>query len=160
MGVRGFAPRDPSELVRPPKASPVTVLSSEGVMYGPDLPESFVHEVNIPGGSVETVVRDWPVQTRVWWDTWRVSAQASLMGEVDWCFMLETAVLHALFWGGDHRISLTAELRARVGKFGATPDDRQRLRVAVAAAPSSRGVVVGDGGRDSQRARLLKSSGS
>jgi hypothetical protein len=158
MGVRGPVPGDVSELSRPPNRTNVTVLSTDGTIYGPELPEKFVHKEWHPQSGSSTVEYEWPEQTRVWWDVWRMSAQASLMGEVDWCFMLDTAVLHALFWLGDHSSQLAAELRSRVAKFGATPDDRQRLRVAV-SAPQSRAVVVRDGGRDSQRARLLQSAG-
>jgi hypothetical protein len=160
MGIRGSAPKDPSEVIRRNKPQQITVLQADGFVYGPDLPEKFVHTEWHPKEGPETSVHDWPEQTRIWWDVWRRSAQAAVMGETDWCFMLETAVLHAMYWMGDHRTSLAAEIRARVAKFGATPDDRQRLRVAV-SAPQSRAVaVVRDDGRESQRARLLKSAGS
>lgn len=49
--------------------------------------------------------------------------------ETDWCFLLDTAVLHAEFWLGDR--SVAGELRLRAAKFGATPEDRARLRIAV-----------------------------
>jgi hypothetical protein len=47
----------------------------------------------------------------------------------DWDFLLETAVLHALFWDGDR--SVASELRLRVAKFGATPEDRLRLKLEI-----------------------------
>lgn len=45
--------------------------------------------------------------------------------ETDWSFLLDTAYLHALYWKGDFRVA--GELRLRVAKFGATPEDRARL---------------------------------
>jgi len=68
----------------------------------------------------------WPKRTREWWKMWGESAQAAHFTATDWEFLLETALLHARFWGGES--SLAGELRLRVAKFGATPEDRQRLR--------------------------------
>jgi hypothetical protein len=44
-------------------------------------------------------------------------------------YLLDTAVLHAEFWLGDR--SVEASPRLWVAKFGATPEDRQRLRLVV-----------------------------
>jgi hypothetical protein len=44
----------------------------------------------------------------------------------DWSFLLDAAVLHGLFWRGFS--SASSEFRLRVAKFGATPQDRARLR--------------------------------
>ncbi|MEU7096065.1 hypothetical protein [Kitasatospora aureofaciens] len=49
----------------------------------------------------------------------------------DWDFLLETAVLHAAFWDGDRTVA--SELRLRVAKFGATPEDRLRLKLEIEA---------------------------
>lgn len=76
--------------------------------------------------------RRWPVRTREWWSTWGESAQAELFSATDWDFLLDTAVLHARFWRGD--VSVAAELRLRVAKFGATMEDRARLRMQFAQA--------------------------
>lgn len=67
-----------------------------------------------------------------WWTTWGESAQADLMTATDWSFLLDTAVLHALLWFGDKTV--TPELRIRVAKFGATLEDRARLRIVFATA--------------------------
>lgn len=71
----------------------------------------------------------WHPQTVAWWDTWRKSPQAKDMGKTDWDFLLDTAVLHHAFWCGDRKMA--AELRLRVAKFGATPQDRLNLRFEV-----------------------------
>jgi hypothetical protein len=82
-------------------------------LYGPELPETF----------------DWPEATRNWWSTWRRSAQASTFTDTDWSFLLDTAMLHAKFWLGDR--TLAGELRLRAAKFGATPEDRARLKIEI-----------------------------
>ena len=46
---------------------------------------------------------------------------------LEWSELLAAAVLHGMFWSGDTKVA--AEFRLRVAKFGATPEDRQRLRV-------------------------------
>lgn len=74
----------------------------------------------------------WPAATRRWWEMWGDSAQASLMTATDWSFLLDTALVHAAMWSGD--FSVAGELRLRVAKFGATLEDRARLRITFADA--------------------------
>lgn len=114
MAGRGPAPKDPSERVRRNKTEPETVVQADGELHGPDLPD-------------ETF--DWPDATRLWWETWRRSAQAKLFTETDWSFLLDTAILHMRFWDGE--VAVAGELRLRAAKFGATPEDRARLKIAV-----------------------------
>lgn len=79
----------------------------------------------------------WPAATRTWWAMWGESAQAELMTATDWSFLLDTALIHARFWAGD--LSLAGELRLRVAKFGATLEDRARLRITFADADKADG---------------------
>ena len=72
----------------------------------------------------------WPAQTKTWWRMWGESPLSADFTETDWSFLLDTAILHARFWRGD--VKAAAELRLRVAKFGATPEDRARLRIATA----------------------------
>jgi hypothetical protein len=51
------------------------------------------------------------------------------MAAVDWDFMLDTAMMHSAMWTGE--MKMAAEVRIRVAKFGATPEDRLRLKVQV-----------------------------
>ena len=74
----------------------------------------------------------WPERTREWWRMWGESPLSSEFTETDWSELLDTAMLHARFWNGDHKVA--AELRLRVAKFGATPEDRARLRIQFATA--------------------------
>jgi hypothetical protein len=113
MAGHGPAPKPPSQRRRRNRAEPLTLVSVDGNVYGPDLPDS--HE--------------WPAATLRWWDTWRRCAQASRFTDTDWSFLVDTAVLHAEFWLGDR--SVAGELRLWAAKFGATPEDRARLRLEV-----------------------------
>lgn len=117
LGGKGPAPgmgaKDASQRRRRNSPVPVTILSADGKLHGPNLPDT--HE--------------WPQATLDWWETWRASAQASQFTKTDWSFLIDTAVLHAEFWLGDR--SVAAELRLRAAKFGATPEDRARLKISV-----------------------------
>lgn len=92
----------------------MTAVQSDGELHGPALPD-------------ETF--DWPDATQLWWETWRRSPQAQAFTETDWSFLLDTAILHMAFWDGDR--SVAGELRLRAAKFGATPEDRARLKIAI-----------------------------
>ncbi|HMG44982.1 MAG TPA: hypothetical protein VK611_26855 [Acidimicrobiales bacterium] len=96
----------------------------------PELPE-FDFQVKIDGVFV-TQEWFWPERTRNWWRTWADSPLAPDFTESDWEFLLDTALIHAQFWNGDMKVA--SELRQRVGKFGATPEDRARLKVQFADA--------------------------
>lgn len=116
MAGRGSAPKDPSRRARRNQdAIPTTVLTfCAGVQ--PVLPDGV----------------NWPAATRQWWRVWGESAQAALMTATDWSFLLDTALIHAKFWRGD--LGQGPELRLRVAKYGATLEDRARLRIQFADA--------------------------
>src|SRR5262247_1676695 len=114
-GGRGPVPKDPEQRRRRNvDPIPTTVVSADGHLHGPDLP---------PPSS------DWPDATKRWWWTWRRSAQAAVFTPTDWEFLLDTALLHARLWSGETGVA--AEVRLRVAKFGATPEDRARLRLQI-----------------------------
>lgn len=121
MAGRGPAPtKDRSERVRPGSKVPKTVVvSGDGEVRGPELPGGY----------------DWPSPTRVWWETWRSSPQATTFTDTDWGFLLDTALLHAELWAGN--AAAASELRLRVAKFGATPEDRARLRMQIEVPEST-----------------------
>jgi hypothetical protein len=112
------------------------VVTADGEKHGPELPEEY----------------DWPQATLDWWDTWRSSAQASTFTDTDWSFLLDTALLHADFHLGDRRVA--GELRLRVAKFGATPEDRARLRLEVGAGANQ--STTRRHPKTAREARLLK----
>ncbi len=110
---------------------------SPSFLRGPELPDGY----------------EWPDATLAWWQHWRESPQAQFI-ETDWSFLLDTALIHAEFWRG--YLSRGAELRLRVAKFGATAEDRRRLKLAVGEPagppkprPSARRIA-------NRRAKLLR----
>lgn len=125
MAGRGPAPKAEDKRRRRNASPSTTALVSDGVLRGSPLPRSG-WMVRVDGESVNL---EWPEPTKGWWLNWRKSAQAQTFSPADWDFLLETAVLHARFWTGDH--SVAGELRLRVAKFGATPEDRMRLKVKI-----------------------------
>lgn len=92
---------------------------------------------------LDPAVYDWPDHTITWWESWGRSPMAPLFGESDWRFLADTALIHALAYesarnaattGSKVEVSLFSELRLRVAKFGATMEDRARLRIVFADA--------------------------
>ncbi|MCS5487384.1 hypothetical protein NY588_09620 [Curtobacterium flaccumfaciens pv. beticola] len=63
---------------------------------------------------------------------WATSPLSLDFTATDWSELRDTALIHARYWNGD--IKLAAELRLRTAKFGATPEDRARLRITFAQA--------------------------
>ncbi|SEE20304.1 hypothetical protein SAMN04489740_0873 [Arthrobacter alpinus] len=99
-------------------------------MDQPELPE-FDVRMDVDG-EVTYQSFDWPAITRTWWSMWANSPLSAEFTSTDWSELMDTALLHAKYWGGDTK--LAGELRLRVAKFGATPEDRARLKIQFAAA--------------------------
>jgi hypothetical protein len=118
MAGRGPAPKDP-EKRRRTNADPVptTVVTPDDGLRGPPLPDDAISE-------------PWHPRTLAWWDTWRRSPQAQTFVATDWDFLLDTALMHHTMWQKG-RWEFASELRLRAAKFGATPEDRARLRMQV-----------------------------
>lgn len=74
----------------------------------------------------------WHEQTQHWWHVWRDSPLSAHFTDVEWNYLLETAFLQNRFWEGN--VAVAGELRLRAAKFGATPEDRARLRIQVTTA--------------------------
>lgn len=126
MAGRGPAPKDPSKRARRNKDPQALRVIEADPQPQPELPPLEVER----GG--ELVELDWPARTRDWWRMWGESPLAAEFTANDWSELLDTALLHASFWSG--KTSVAAELRLRVAKFGATPEDRARLRITFAQA--------------------------
>jgi hypothetical protein len=97
-----------------------TIVASDDELRGPDLPIDVLPDRE-----------QWHPRTRDWWRTWRRSAQAQTFTATDWDFLIDTALMHHTMWSRG-RWEFAGELRLRAAKFGATPEDRQRLRMQVA----------------------------
>lgn len=143
MAGRGPAPGNTKPDARRRNApAKLTSVSADGAVHGPELPDT--HE--------------WPDATSKWWQTWRTCAQATTFTDTDWSFLLDTAVLHAEFWLGDR--SVAAELRLRAAKFGATPEDRARLKMEVGSpAPAAAPTRLKTKAAKTRRDRLLRAVG-
>ena len=131
MAGRGPAPKDPARRARTnsdPMGLRVIVAPPTAQ---PELPTLLIRD---DGGMVAV---DWPDVTREWWLMWANSPLSAGFTATDWSELRDTARLHALYWLGDK--SVAAELRLRVAKFGATPEDRARLRIQFAAADEAEG---------------------
>ncbi len=126
MAGRGPAPKDPSRRARTnADPIPLRVIRADPVEQ-PELPTLWIEQDG------ELVSISWPARTRDWWRMWADSPLSAEFTSTDWSELLDTAVLHAQFWRGDTKVA--GELRLRVAKFGATPEDRARLRITFAAA--------------------------
>lgn len=144
MAGRGPAPKNPNRRARNNSdPNPTTILRFEEAEQ-PELPE-------LPGGE------KWSPRTQDWWQMWAESPQAEIFGSTDWDFLLDTALIHNDVWGFLNFDRLP-ELRIRVAKFGATPEDRARLRMQFAEADEADNRRTKDNSRPSaaDRARVIK----
>lgn len=122
MAGNGPAPKE-DPVRRNAPTVPMTELEAQEAVYGPELPEGI----------------SWHKRTVEWYEAWRRSPQAIVMVDSDWESMIETAVIHTKFWrtAADFTATpasltnLSAELRRRMAQFGATYEDRLRLRMVI-----------------------------
>lgn len=152
MAGRGPAPKDPNRRARTNKDPIGLRVITAAPVKQPALPE-FDLEIAVDGEIVSQKF-EWPERTRDWWRMWAESPLSAEFTSTDWSELLDTAVLHARFWKGD--VKLAAELRLRVAKFGATPEDRARLRIQFAQADEAeeRRNRPPDGGARARRGPL------
>ena len=74
----------------------------------------------------------WPLRTLQWWEMCGEDPLAEDFRPTDWSELMDCAVIHGEFWSGNTGVA--NELRLRTGKFGATAEDRAKLRIQYAAA--------------------------
>ena len=110
--------------IRRNKQPDKNLVVSDGKLRGFPLPEGMLTDKH---GEEE----DWHPATRDWWEAWRRSPQAAgMLSEPDWYALLDTALIHHNMWMNG-RWEFASEVRLRVAKFGATPEDRNRLRMEI-----------------------------
>lgn len=103
----------------------------------PELPERFrITDHDEDGVPVLRRIK-FPPETIKWWESWGRSPLIDGFTEHDWNYLLEVAVIHAQFWLDIERSKMAAELRQRMAKFGATPEDRARLRIVTVTADTA-----------------------
>ena len=115
--MRGPAPKDPSRRAR----RNVDPIPTTKLRFEP------AEQPSLPDGV------DWHPRTQQWWSVWGNSPQAEHFTATDWDFLADTALMHHAMWS-KQQWTLAAEVRLRVAKYGATPEDRARLRMQFADA--------------------------
>lgn len=93
----------------------------------------------------------WHPQTLVWWTVWGESELSEDFTAIEWNYLTETAMIVNEFWNGD--MKMASELRLRAAKFGATPEDRARLRIQVVTATVAEDEAKNLGVQGTSRAR-------
>lgn len=136
MAGRGPAPKDPGSRARRNKDPQALRVIEAEPKKQPPLPDVVIEGEDFV----------WPQVTQDWWRMWRESPLAEDFTANDWSELMDTALLHARYWSGN--ASVAGELRLRVAKFGATPEDRARLRIQFAQADEA----------DEKRTRVKPSS--
>lgn len=133
-GGHGPPPKDPDRkarggLTNRQAALPLRLVVVEPTKQ-PELPEFDIQITR----NAELVSQRfvWPERTRIWWKMWGESKLSATFTDNDWSELLDTAFLHARFWTGHTQVA--GELRLRAAKFGATPEDRARLRIQCVTA--------------------------
>ncbi|GCD94374.1 phage terminase small subunit [Embleya hyalina] len=118
MPGHGPLPKSPAKRRRK-NADPIAPrkLVPDAELRGPDLPDDALPDPE-----------PWHPRTVGWWQTWRRSAQAREFPETDWDFLIDTALIHHTM-GTKGRWDFASELRLLAAKFGATVEDRARLRM-------------------------------
>ncbi|MFD4699750.1 phage terminase small subunit [Streptomyces niveus] len=124
MAGHGPAPKDPKKRRRRNAPDELTTITPDDEVRGPELPDGVL------GTDKDGVLYEWHPMTVAWWQTWRESPQASTFTDTDWAFLLDTALMHTSMWSKG-QWTLAAEVRLRAAKFGATPEDRARLKLKV-----------------------------
>ena len=132
MAGMGPPPKDPAKRVRRNAAPAPLKLVPLVKVDQPHLRDFFETHIDKKTGKPVRRKFVWPQITRDWWQMWADSPLSKDFTATDWAELLVCAKLHAEFWRGNTKVA--AELRLRVSKFGATPEDRLRLRIQFAIA--------------------------
>ncbi len=142
MAGRGPAPK--GRRARDRDTPEIASLEVTDTLSGSPLPEGV-----LPDGEA------WHPQTVRWWDSLRRFPLLKDEPEIGWQFLIDTALMHHVMWTKG-RWEFASELRLRVAKYGATPEDRMRLKIKIEVPPPA-SSPTGDGNvRDiaSRRSRL------
>ena len=100
-------------------------IEDAGEVYGEPLPEGV-----LPDGE------GWHPQTVELWDSLRRFPAMRDEPPLGWQFLIDTALMHHTMWT-KQRWEFAGEVRLRLAKYGATPEDRMRLKIKVTTGPAS-----------------------
>lgn len=124
--------------------------------------ESFVLERrtddNLMGPDLSWTI-DWHPETKTWWEEIRRSELALILEPSDWRFLQDTALLHHDVWNTPKmslamKTNAMAEIRQRMSKFGATIEDRLKLRMKFADATTKEVKAQVEAAKTNYRALL------
>jgi hypothetical protein len=128
------------------RQSEITELETTGELHGPPLPEGC-----LPDGA------DWHPRTKALWESLRKLPLLKNELDLGWEFLLDTALMHHTMWSKG-RWEFASEVRLRLAKYGATPEDRMRLKIKVTTPKDEQSVSQAGGNSvadiSSRRARL------
>lgn len=121
MGGRG--PAAQPTRVRPTdnkaRQAEMTELEDTGELHGPPLPEGCLPDAE-----------PWHPRTVALWESLRRLPLLSEEPDLGWEFLLDTALMHHTMWT-KQRWEFASEVRLRLAKYGATPEDRMRLKLKI-----------------------------
>lgn len=123
----------------------IVTVEDTGELAGPELPQGV-----LPDGEA------WHPQTVALWADLRRSPLLRDEPALTWTYLLDTAVLHHRLWAhGEYRHA--PELRLRLAKIAATPEDRQRMKIKIAErVPESTSTPASVSDIADRRARLTE----
>lgn len=127
----GRGPVGKPEHVRQRNDAEFEKFAETGELFGSPLPDGV-----LPNDE------QWHPQTVALWDSLRRSPLLKDEPELGWQFLIDTALMHHTMWLKG-KWEFASEVRLRVAKFGATPEDRMRLKIKVQTLP--RGPVQDEG---------------
>lgn len=119
-------------------------LADEDAVYGDPLPDGV-----LPDGE------EWHPQTVQWWESIRRFPLLRDEPAIGWQFLIDTALMHHTMWTKG-RWEFASELRLRVAKYGATPEDRMRLKIKVLTTASAPPAAV-PAGADADKVTSISS---
>lgn len=128
----------------------MTEVEYDGELHGPELPVGV-----LPDGA------DWHPQTKALWDSLREMPLLKNEPSLGWQFLMDTMLMHTVMWSKG-RWEFASEVRLRLAKYGATPEDRMRLKIKVAtpADEAKRPAAAGQGSVSDIASRRARLSGS
>lgn len=144
----GHGPAPKGERARERDTPETTTLTEpdEDVLFGKPLPAGVLPKD-----------QQWHPQTLALWDSLRRNPLLAAEPELGWQFLIDTALMHHTMWTAG-KWEFASEVRLRVAKFGATPEDRMRLKLKIevpaAVAPKSPQVRAAVTNIESRRSRL------
>ena len=125
-------PPSPTRRRRNKDPEPEQVLEVTGELHGPELPAGVLPDIvtKLPDGKTRRRKQTWHPQTVALWDALRRSPLMAEEIELGWLFLVDTMLMHHTMWAAG-RWEFASEVRLRLAKYGATPEDRLRLRLKV-----------------------------